>query len=259
MFDENIIRKIYEYMDDLTINQTFSNLKNVINNVIINEYSSSETFDTAFKNMCSYLISIKNNFADYNISYDNNIFEKHNNTTTVTPISNSTLSIDSYASTFYKIELSSNVNYHDINLQLKTTLSDIYPQIYVINSNKEHYIFDFNKQNDKYSYNLSGLSSYIDTAYLIISNCNTNTISTELVINYTNHNYKNHYCTYCNQYLEEHLYTSKYESINKTSHYAYCSCGEYKIMPHTIMSGSISIKKTCIYCGATNIIAIKKA
>lgn len=258
MFDNNIIKKIFEYMNDLTINQTFTSLKKIINNVIKVEYSSTYTFDTIFKNMCAYLISTNENFSNYNIFYDDEVFEKYNNTSILIPISSTSLSINSFASSFYKIELPSNVNYHDISLELKTTISDLYPQIYIIDNNNNHYVFPFNKQNNKYSYNISGLSSYINKAYIIISNCNLNTISTNLEINYTNHNYNNHYCTFCNQYLEDHLYTSNYSSLNKTSHYAYCSCGEYKIMPHTIETGSTNNKKTCIYCGATNIIAIEK-
>ena len=124
-FDENIIRKIYEYLDNLTINQTFSSLKQIINNVIAKEYNSTETFDDIFSRMSSYLISINHNFYNYSINYDDLTFDIFNNFYTLSPTSSTSYEIYPYSSDYYKINLPSDVNYHDINIKINTN-SDIF-------------------------------------------------------------------------------------------------------------------------------------
>lgn len=258
MFDQNIIRKIYEYMDSLSEYQSFTSLKNVINTVLKNEYNSKETFDTVFKNMSSSIISIKNNFTNCNINYDDNIFYSYNNTNSLAPVTEVDYSIKSYSNAYYKLSLPSNVNYHDINIKIDSTYQNVYYQLYVIDSLNNHYIIPIEENNDVYSYNLKGLSSSINKVYLVTTNCENSSVTINLNLTYTNHNFKNHYCTLCGEYLENHLYTSKYMYSNKTSHYAYCGCGEYVTTAHVVNSNDTSIKKTCIYCGATGIFGIIK-
>lgn len=47
----------------------------------------------------------------------------------------------------------------------------------------------------------------------------------------------------------EHSYNKRYLQYNKNKHYAYCECGEKKLLSHTVIIDS-SNKRTCIYCDA---------
>lgn len=258
LFDENIIRKIYEYMSVLPAEQTFSSLKNVINEVIKKEYNSNDTFDTVFKNIASSIISIKNNYPNYSITYNDIIFWAYNKTQSISPTFQSKYSVNSYANNYYKISLPTDVNYHDLNIIIDTNYQNSFFQLYIIDSSNNNYIIPINKINNKYTYNLIGLSKTIKRVYLITTNCEDSTASFDLKLNYTNHNFSNHYCTLCGEYLDDHSYTSKYSYLNKTSHYAFCDCGEKILTSHVIESGSSAIKKTCLYCGATGVFDITK-
>ncbi len=245
-------------MSVLPAEQTFSSLKNVINEVIKKEYNSNDTFDTVFKNMASSIISIKNNYPSYSITYNDIIFWAYNKTQSISPTFQSKYSVNSYANNYYKISLPTDVNYHYLNIIIDTNYQNSFFQLYIINSSNNNYIIQINKINNKYTYNLIGLSKTIKRVYLITTNCEDSTTSFDLKLNYTNHNFSNHYCTLCREYLDEHSYTSKYNYLNKTSHYAFCDCGERILTSHVIESGSLAIKKTCLYCGATGIFGITK-
>lgn len=255
MFDENVVKKIYEELENRDLYFGFSSLKESITNVLKNNYNSSETFNTVFKSMSSSIISMKNNFPNYDIPFDETSFEQINKTVTLSPTSTTTILTQPYANSYYKIELPSNIDYHDININTSTNYQNLYIQLYVIND-VNHYIYNLNNSNGVFNYNLSGLSSTINKAYIVITNCESSTISFDLKLSYTNHIFKNHYCSLCGNYLEDHVY--KYSYLNKTTHTGLCDCGDSLTSSHVVNANDTSFKKTCILCGAKGIFGVSK-
>lgn len=207
--------------------------------------------------MSSYLISINHNFYNYSINYDDSTFDIFNNFYALSPTSSTSYEIYPYLSDYYKINLPYDVNYHDINIKINTNSDNFFIQLYLIDNSNIHYIIPLS-ENNKFEYNLKGLSSSIKKTYIVATNCNLENTTLSVDLTYTNHNFSNHYCTLCGEYLEDHSYTSRYSYLNKTTHYAFCDCREKAITSHVIESNTSSIKKTCIYCGVAGIFGITK-
>lgn len=62
---------------------------------------------------------------------------------------------------------------------------------------------------------------------------------------FTNHISKNHHCSYCGIYVDEHDYHYSYKWLNTSQHIAKCICGKTVTQGHIVSSGG----KTCLLCG----------
>ncbi len=259
LYGDNIIKEIYESLNDYIYTYNFNDLKDVINSAV-KKYDENASFDSVYNKMAAMLISYgswDNSFLNNNL--DNNDFENYYLPSIVevnSPISNS---IKSYATNYYEIGLDSGVSSHDINALINVGSSNTIAQLYTIDNYGKHNIIGLNlDESNIYQYTIKNFGSSVTKAYIVLTSNDSSTYDYSVSLSYSNHDFIGHNCKYCNTYSSNHNYNYSYSAIDKLYHYSNCSCGEQSKQPHVVSSSSTGFIKYCLLCGGQASVGITK-
>lgn len=257
LYGDNIIKDIFEKLNNYSFFYTFNDLKNVIN-ASIKTYDDNGSFDSIYNKMSSFLVSYDkwdNNYLKINLNNDD--FEHFYQPEFLLPESNVSKNITVYNTNYYEITLNENVNEHDIKAIINTDSSNSIVQIYTIDNVGNHNINSLISENNCCEFTFSKFGFDIKKAYIIV-NSNSSSFNYSVQIDYVNHSYVGHNCKDCNYYVSSHNYNYSYSSISKTQHYANCSCGEQIKEAHVVSASSNGLIKYCLLCGGQGVVGIGK-
>lgn len=251
LYGNNIINEIYNELELHIYTFSFNDLKEVIDKCI-KKYDENSSFDSVFNYISTSIVNYQKwDNGYFNNKLDNEVFDDYYCPDLLSFESKVSKKISGYTSNYFEIVLPNIVKKHDISTTVSIDSKNANVYLYTIDKNDSNNIIKLEESNsNEYKYVFTSFGSSIYKAYVIITSNNFDTKNYSISLNYLNHSFKGHYCEYCSLYNENHKYNNSYESIDKTYHYALCSCGLKEKQSHVVSSTTTGFKKYCLLCGA---------